>query len=119
MNSLYSINLNYFIMKTLRLIFVGLGLCATSLCRAVNAPDFTFTQEVYKYLNHLPLEVKEEVKVNVVFTMNGNNEIEIKSVEAEDPYIRKVITRRLEHRRMYSVLDPSITEYTLPILIKL
>ncbi|MFZ0488706.1 MAG: hypothetical protein WBV11_04810 [Salegentibacter sp.] len=106
-------------MKTLQLVFVGLALCATSLCRAVNAPDFTFTQEVYKYLNNLPVEVKEEVKVNVVFTMNEHNEIEIKSVETEDPYLRKVITRRLEHRKMYSFLDPSIKEYTLPIVIKL
>ncbi len=106
-------------MRTLQLIFVGLALCATSLCKAVNAPDFTFTQEVYKYLNHLPVEVKEEVEVKVIFTMNNENEIIVKNVEVDDPYLRKLITRRLDHRKMYSVLDPAIKEYTLPILIKL
>lgn len=105
-------------MKKLQLLFIALALGTVSLCSAAAKPAIDFASEVKLHLENLPLEIEHEVTLNVKFSLNEKNEIIVNSVDADNAHLKKIITQRLSHQKMYSRLDPSIKEYTLPVRIK-
>ncbi|MFD1095454.1 hypothetical protein [Salegentibacter chungangensis] len=106
-------------MRKLQLFALLLAIFSVSVCKADPGPSKTFTAEVYQHLQSLPLKLKEELKFQVKFSLNTSNEIEIISVGSDDPYVNHVIKKRLEGKKMRTLLDPSIKEYKLPISIQL
>ena len=109
-------------MKKLQLFLLVLAIGFGSAVKAADLPidpTSAFKYEVEKLLEDLPIELEEEEKmVNLTITFNKNNEIVVLSVECDDPYVRSVIKKRLNYKKVDVQLDNSIREYKLPIRIK-
>lgn len=105
-------------MKKLQLFFLAVLITSGSFLNAKTTPVEPFTAEVYELLEDLPIEIEEEMVVNLVITFNDQNEIVVLSVDSEDPYLESIIKKRLNYKKMHSLLDPSIHEYKLPVRIK-
>lgn len=105
-------------MKKLQLFLLALLVSAGSILNAKNPPEESFTTEVYELLENLPIEIEEELMVNLVITFNDQNEIVVLSVDGNDPYLKSIIKKRLNYKKVNSVLDASIHEYRLPVRIK-
>lgn len=105
-------------MKKLQLFLLALLVSAGSILNAKNSPEESFTAEVYELLENLPIEIEEELRVNLVITFNDQNEIVVLSVDNDDPYLKSIIKERLNYKKVNSVLDTSIHEYKLPVRIK-
>ncbi|AVR45900.1 hypothetical protein C7S20_11910 [Christiangramia fulva] len=104
-------------MKKLQLVFITLALITTSICSASTKPSSDFVSEVKTYLQDLPLEIKHDVSIKVSFSLNEKNEMVVHSVKAPNVFLRKLITKRLDHVKMNASLDSSFEEYTLPVRI--
>jgi len=98
----------------LGIIFIG----SSSFTATSNLPDKAFIQQLYVMLDNLPLEIEEEILVEVAFTLNAKNQIAVLSVEAEDPFVRKLIKKRLDNKTV-AIPIKSAGTYLLPIRIKL
>ncbi|HEY9185775.1 MAG TPA: hypothetical protein VIM94_10660 [Salegentibacter sp.] len=109
-------------MKKLQLFLLVLAIGFGSAVKAAELPvdpTSAFKYEVEKLLEDLPIELEEEEKeVNLTITFNKNNEIVVLSVECDDPYVKSVIKKRLNYKKVKTQLDKSIKEYKLPIRLK-
>lgn len=105
-------------MKTLQLFLLVMLFVSAGTVSASTTPKKSFTQEVYSLLENLPLELEDETLVTVVITFNKNNEIVVLSDDARDYRVSNIIKKRLNYKKVNSVLDDSITEYKLPIRFK-
>ncbi len=109
-------------MKNLQLFLLVLAISFGSAVKAAELPvdpASAFKYEVEKLLEDLPIELEEEEKVvNLTITFNKNNEIVVLSVECDDPYVKSVIKKRLNYKKVNTKLDKSIREYKLPIRLK-
>ncbi|WP_372919458.1 hypothetical protein [Salegentibacter sp.] len=109
-------------MKKLQLFLLVLALGFGSAVKAAELPidpNSTFKYEVVKLLEDLPIELEEEEKVvNLTITFNKDNEIVVLSVDCDDPYVKSVIKKRLNYKKVNSQLDKSIREYKLPVRLK-
>lgn len=106
-------------MKKLQLFLLAMAISAGSVLNATTPPvEEPFTAEVYELLEDLPIEIEEDLMVNLVITFNDQNKIIVLSVDCEDPYVKSIFQKRLNYKKVNSVLDPSIQEYKLPVRIK-
>ena len=98
----------------LGIIFIGLSSFAT----ATDKPDKALVKQIYVMLEDLPLEIEEEILVEVKLKINQQNQIKVLFVEADDPLVRKLIKKRLDNKTMAIPLKVE-GSYFLPIRIKL
>ncbi|MDR9457286.1 MAG: hypothetical protein RI572_07725 [Salegentibacter sp.] len=109
-------------MKNLQLFLLVLAIGFGTAVKAAELPidpSSSFKYEVEKLLEDLPIELEEEEKiVNLTITFNQDNEIVVLSVECNDPYIKSVIKKRLNYKKVNTQLDKSIREYKLPIRLQ-
>lgn len=105
-------------MKKLQLFLWVFLISAGSILNAMTPPEDPFSVEVYRLLENLPIEIEEDMMVNLVITFNDQNEIVVLSVDSDDPYLKSIIKKRLNYKKVHSVLDPSIYEFKLPVRIK-
>ena len=109
-------------MKNLQLFLLVLAIGFGSAMKAASLPvdpTSAFKYEVEKLLEDLPIELEEGEKiVNLLITFNKDNEIVVLSVECDDPYVRSVIKKRLNYKKVETKLDNSVREYKLPIRLQ-
>lgn len=116
-NGLLVINQNHFIMKKLLIFAVALSLSGSLFASTPINPDKALISEIYHLLDHLPLEINEEMRAEVKFYVDSNNRLQVLTVEAEDPYVRKLLRKRLDDKLVETVLQGNV--YKLPLHIKL
>ncbi len=116
-NGLLVINQNHFIMKKLLIFAVALSLSGSLFASNPLKPDKALISEIYHLLDHLPLEINEEMRAEVKFYVDSNNRLQVLTVEAEDPYVRKLLRKRLDDKLVETVLQGNV--YKLPLHIKL
>lgn len=98
----------------LAISFISLGSFATT----TEKPDKALIEQIYVMLDDLPLEIAEESYVEVKLNINVENQIEVLSVKAKDPLVRKLIKKRLD-RKTLAISLKAEGSYLLPIKIKL
>ncbi|WP_339648653.1 hypothetical protein [uncultured Salegentibacter sp.] len=96
----------------LGIIFIGLS----SFTSVIDKPDKVLVKQIYAMLDDLPLEIEEELLVEVRL-INELNRIKVLFVEAEDPLVRKLIRKRLDKNTL-AIPFKVKGAYRLPIRIK-
>ncbi|SFF72207.1 hypothetical protein SAMN04488033_106101 [Salegentibacter agarivorans] len=109
-------------MKTLKLVLFALAFSAGSLVHATpgNSPETSdsFKKEIQNLLKNIELDIEEEVVANLVVSFNEKNEMQVLYVGTEHIPAGKLIKKHLNHKKIKTVLDPSIKKYKLPIRLK-
>ena len=97
----------------LGIIFIGLS----SFTSVIDKTDKVLVKQIYAMLDDLPLEIEEELLVEVRLIINEQNRIKVLFVEAEDPLVRKLIRKRLDNNTL-AIPFKVKGAYRLPIRIK-
>ncbi|PKD20203.1 hypothetical protein APR41_14570 [Salegentibacter salinarum] len=109
-------------MKILKLVVFALAISAGSLLHAApgNSPETSasFKKEIHDLLKNIELDIEEEVVANLVVSFNENNEMQVLYVGTTHTPAGKLIKQHLNHKKIKTVLDPSIKKYKLPIRLK-
>ncbi|HKL35349.1 MAG TPA: hypothetical protein VJ899_03580 [Salegentibacter sp.] len=105
-------------MKKLTVILALSFISLSSFTTTIEKPDKALIEQIYVMLDDLPIEIAEECYVEVKLKINEENEIEVLSVKAKDPLVRKVIKKRLDKKTLAIPLKAE-GSYLLPIKIKL
>ncbi|MBZ9730321.1 hypothetical protein LB467_11550 [Salegentibacter sp. JZCK2] len=109
-------------MKTLKLVLFALAISAGSLLHAApeNSPETTnaFNKEIQQLLKNMDIEIEEDVVANILIRFNEENEMQVLYVGTVNAKAGKLIKKHLNHKRIKTILDPSIEKYKLPIRLK-
>lgn len=105
-------------MRKLVFILAAIFFGFSSFTNNGSTPDKALLKQIYPMLSDLPLEIEEEMLVEVKLKINHEKQIEILSVKAEDPFVRKLIKKRLNNKTL-SIPGLAEGSYVLPIRIKL
>ncbi|TDN82768.1 hypothetical protein DET49_12332 [Salegentibacter sp. 24] len=109
-------------MKNLKLALFALAINLVGLLHAApgNSPDTraAFNEEIQHLLKNMAISIEEDVVANLVVSFNQENEIQVLYVGTENTKAGKLIKKHLNHKKISTVLDPSIKKYKLPIRLK-
>jgi hypothetical protein len=109
-------------MKTLKLVLFAIAISAGSLLHAApeNSPETkdAFNEEIQHLLKKIDIKIEEDVVAYVLLSFNEENEMQVLYVGTKNTEAGKLIKKRLNNKKIKTVLDPSIEKYKLPIRIK-
>ncbi|GHC62960.1 hypothetical protein GCM10008083_30290 [Ulvibacter litoralis] len=97
------------------MLFAGSGLSLAAV--SVEKEKKTVSQEITYLLRSPKIDLKEDSKANVTFTINDNHEVVVLLVETDNVLIESFIKSRLNYYKLQNKLVPG-KEYMLPVLVK-
>jgi|TARA_R110002110_G_scaffold67094_21_gene183370 hypothetical protein len=109
-------------MKKLSVILVAFALLlGTNVTAAVAGLDkekkVTISQEIGDLLTNADMELDYDVNADVTFTINGEGEIVVLTVDTMDSSIESFIKSRLNYKKLQNELIEG-EEYKVPIIMK-
>lgn len=98
-------------------VMLGSSVFAAGSTEPVVEKSTTISKEIGKYLGTHDLKLQEEVTVQVLFTVNRNNEIVVLEVDTEEVILKNFIQNRLNYKKLDNEAVVG-KNYTLPVRIK-
>ena len=107
-------------MKTLKLFLVAIALTMTSATYANSADggkSSKVTLEIQKMLGESNLVIKEEFTLTVLFSINSEMKIQIRSISSPDETVNEFLRSRLEGRQLTGSVWSTGKVYSLPVKV--
>lgn len=111
-------------MKTMKFLFLALAIGFSSLASANNGdprkPEEpqSMAEELQSMLKDPDMLIYKDLKADVAFTVNKDNEVVILSVDSDNEYVKDFVMKRLNYKKLQSKVDPGLVEYNLPVRIQ-
>jgi len=114
-------------MKTIKTVLIILAMTLTTVVSANNNPNkerpvtktesSLIAKEISSMLVKPDFDIKNELKANVTFVSNGNNEIVVLKVETNNEQLDQFIKSRLNYHTMSSIKLTNNRTYKLPVKV--
>ncbi len=108
-------------MKTMKssllvlLLVVTNVLSANTISKKDSDPSLV-AKEIHELLDKPKFQINKELLANVTFTLNGENEIVVLTVDTDNPVLENYIKERLNYNKLSSKLE-SQKFYKVPVRI--
>ncbi|WP_459209958.1 hypothetical protein [Aquimarina rhabdastrellae] len=108
-------------MKRVSVIVMAAFFLCASLVSAANTPvkktDRKLSDEIGVLLKDPSFKIEEDIKAQVTFTLNKDNEIVVLSVESESVQVEGYIKNRLNYQKVKTSEKNSMIAYQIPVRI--
>ncbi|MFZ0488705.1 MAG: hypothetical protein WBV11_04805 [Salegentibacter sp.] len=110
-------------MKSWKFLFLALAIGFSSLVSANNSdpksgnPD-GIARELQSMLNGPDMVIHQDLKAEVAFTVNKDNEVVVLSVDSDNEYVKEFVMKRLNYKKLQTKVDGGLVEYNLPVRIQ-
>lgn len=74
--------------------------------------------KISKMLLHHELDLKKDIRANVLIAINKKHEIVVLSVDTTNKEVERFIKQRLNYKKLDCEVDLEIKEFKLPVLLK-
>ncbi len=111
-------------MKSLKFLFLALAIGFSSLASAHNhdpkksGDPQSIAKELQSMLKGPHMVIYKDLKADVAFTVNKDNEVVVLSVDSDNEYIKEFVKERLNYKKLQSKVDQDLVEYKLPLRIQ-
>ncbi|ADF51981.1 MULTISPECIES: hypothetical protein [Zunongwangia] len=106
------------------LLALAIAFCSTVAVNANNPekaikPDPRMMSiEISSLLKHHKLNLKKDIRANVLLAINKDHEIVVLSVEAESETVKRFIKEKLNYKKIHCTVNPDVEEFKLPVTLK-
>lgn len=108
-------------MKTLKMLLVAFAITMSSTTYA-NSPEAGRTSgvsgEIQKMISESDLTIEENFTVTVIFKVNEDKKIEIRSISSPNEEVNEFLRKRLENQKLYGALWSCDKIYELPVKVE-
>ena len=111
-------------MKTFKFLFVALALVFSSTVFAAELPseedrsNSPISYEIEKMLTDSNLIIENDFVVTVVFKVNSEKRIELRSIESPDEEVNAFLEKRLKNRKLHGDDWSAEKVYELPVRVQ-
>ncbi|WP_055446604.1 hypothetical protein [Lacinutrix mariniflava] len=110
-------------MKSIKMVLLVLAITFTGALNATTNPTGiepnVLANEITTLLKNPEFKVAEDLKANVTFMLNKNNEIVVISVDTESEQLENYIKNRLNYSKLKEGLVTTQKTYKIPVRITL
>ncbi|MDN3594754.1 hypothetical protein [Zunongwangia endophytica] len=106
------------------LLVLAIAICskfttsANNLDTAFEPDPRMMSFEISSLLKNHELDLKKDVRANVLLAINKDNEIVVLSVEADNKEVERFIKQKLNYKKINCAVDPDVEEFKLPVTLK-
>lgn len=109
-------------MNTIKISALAIALLLGSMSfanseSAIDKDPSSISKEILKLLDKHELDLKEELSVQITFTVNKNHEIVVIDVDSENDELKAYVKRRLNYHKIDAVTTTG-KMYFLPIQLE-
>ncbi|WP_299254758.1 hypothetical protein [uncultured Lacinutrix sp.] len=108
-------------MKSIKMVLLVLAITFTGTLSATTNPDGlepnVLANEITALLKNPEFKVAEDLKANVTFMLNKNNEIVVINVDTESEQLESYIKTRLNYSKLKEGLVTTTKTYKIPVRI--
>lgn len=103
---------------SLLMLAIGLGgIFNAGAATEVRDPEI-LRSEVIELLKGLDFVLNEETSVDLIFTINPDNEVVVLAVDTEDDHLKYTIIHKLNYKKLKSLPDNDLDEYKVSLRLE-
>ncbi|MFD1095456.1 hypothetical protein [Salegentibacter chungangensis] len=109
-------------MRRLKLTYLMMAICLGGMFTATAATEVRdpeiLRNEVMELLKGLDFALSEETSVDMIFTINSENELVVLALDTEDDHLKYTIINKLNYKKLQSVSDNDLDEYKVSLRLE-